>query len=257
MTDIRIVCAHDGVSTAQALMRLLGAEQHTVELSYGRDALDHLDATRASGAAVVLIWTRDAPTTLYMPQWSTRIDPARLIEIARAPKWPPRAGRRAPVIDFNAWNGLRGGPEWRALTDRLRAIARADEPVRPMQKHAAIALGAFSALAVGGAAWVRADTALHPSPTAPETNNLDDIAMVEADDGLGGPLQSFEPLSIEESDAQIFGPYAPRARRLGEHQTEELTQTQIAPPMRFERPSLIARIASYADPFLGRDDEVN
>lgn len=254
MTDICIVCAHDGVSTAQELMRLLGAEQHAVELRYGRDSLDHLEAARAHKAAVVLIWTRAAPTTLYMQQWASHIEPARLIEIARGSKGSQRPGRRAPVIDFSAWGGLRGGSEWRALTDRLRAIARADAPPRPPPKHAAIALGAFSALAVGGAAYVRVDHALNAPPMPLEANSMQDVAMIATDEGMGGPLQAFEPLSLDEGEALSFGPYA-RVRPLGEFHPGALAQTRVAPPMHFQRPTLMQRISSYAEPLLNGDDE--
>src|SRR5882757_7444175 len=100
MTDFRIVCAHDGLKTGEALMRLLSAEQFSCELAYGRPSLDHLENARESGEGVILVWSLDAPSALYMLQWAHSVDPARLAEVARARRSPKVANRVSPVIDF-------------------------------------------------------------------------------------------------------------------------------------------------------------
>ncbi|HRK65859.1 MAG TPA: hypothetical protein PLN53_15795, partial [Terricaulis sp.] len=119
MTAIRIVCTFDAAGAAEALMRLLAAEQHDVVISKGRQSLTELPAARSAKEAVVLIWSKDAHGVQYMRDWAAAIEPARLIEITRATISAP-VGRRAPTIDFTSWRGERGGRAWNALKERLR-----------------------------------------------------------------------------------------------------------------------------------------
>jgi hypothetical protein len=192
MIDIRIVCTHDAVTFAETLARLLGAEQHQVRVSYGRQSLHNLDAARALGEAVMLVWSYDAPSQHYMLEWARSIDPTRLVEVARAPG-APRLDRRAAVIDFANWRGERGARSWTALNDRLRAIARVLEPPKPPQKHAALALGLASVAAVGGAMFLRVNDTTQPMPGAGAQTAVIDAAM-----GVGGPLDAIEPSSVED-----------------------------------------------------------
>ena len=248
MTDVRIICAHDGVKTAQALMRLLEAEQHKVELCYGRPSLDHLEAARGAREAVILIWSLDAPSALYMLTWMQSIEPTRLIEIARTRRWPNSETRLGVVIDFSAWNGERGGPAWRALTERLRTIARALEPPRPPPLRAAMALGAVSVLAVGGAIFER----LH-APEAPPVTAQSNMAVAETtvleEDGRGGPTDVVEPDSYIESDLQ-FGHVLPHAALLEAPHSHTLVAPRLAPAMQFREASLLQRLAD-----LGRSNQ--
>ena len=58
MIDIRIVCTHDAVKTAQTLRRLLEAELHTVDVSFGRHSLDHFESALNSHEIALLIWSK-------------------------------------------------------------------------------------------------------------------------------------------------------------------------------------------------------
>jgi hypothetical protein len=192
MVDIRIVCTHDAVQFAENLMRLLGAEQQQVRLCYGRPSLDDIDRAEHAREAVLLVWSWDAPGQHYMREWSRRIEPARLIEIARAPG-APGSLRRAPVIDFTQWRGERGGRSWNILSDRIRTITRALEPPKPPPRQAALALGLAGIAAIGGALFVRvneAGEASAPSATVSIAQGAERI-------GVGGPVESVEPESIE------------------------------------------------------------
>ncbi len=191
MIDIRIVCTYDAVPFAEALTRLLGAEQHNVHLCYGRQALGELEAARGLREAVLLVWSYDAPGQHYMLEWARAIDPARLVEVARAPG-APRLERRAPVIDFATWRGERGARAWVALNDRLRAVARVLEPPKLAQRHAALALGFASVAAVGGAVFVRANDAFEPPAPVEMQARLPDAAV-----STGGPIEAVEPASLE------------------------------------------------------------
>ena len=94
MSAIRIVCTFDAEKTAETLARVLAAETHDVRVSMGRASLHELPEARSAQEAVILIWTLDARGAQYMRDWCDAIDPARLIELARAPTWP-RSKRRA------------------------------------------------------------------------------------------------------------------------------------------------------------------
>ncbi len=196
MINIRIVCTHDAVPFAEQLTRLLGAEQHNVRLSYGRQSQHELEAARDLREAVLLVWSYDAPSQHYMLEWARTIDPSRLVEVARAPG-APRLERRSPVIDFANWRGERGARAWMTLNDRLRAVARVLEPPKAPAMQAAMALGLVSVAAVGGAIFVRAnDTLEQPIPIEQQAQ------IADADDGMGGALELLEPPSIED-DIQV------------------------------------------------------
>jgi hypothetical protein len=123
MVDIRIVCARDAVRTAETLRRLLEAEQHRVDVSFGRHSLDQYTQALESGEIALLIWSANAPGAHYMFEWAERFDRRRIIEIADATGWP-EFKRAAPVIDFVGWNGTRGSKAWLALSERLRPFSR-------------------------------------------------------------------------------------------------------------------------------------
>lgn len=238
MINIRIVCTHDAVSFAETLARLLSAEEHLVRLHYGRHSLSELDAARASSDAVVLIWSKDAPSQHYMLEWMRGMDPVRLIEVARAPGAPARAERRAPVIDFANWRGDRGSRPWGALNERLRTVARALEPPKPPPKRAALALGLASIAAVTSAMFVRADQQqfVDVAPAAPEP------AVADVSDGaaMGGPLLAHEPASaVDPIQVRPVGARLPRI---------EITEPPDLPPLGtlaefdLREPTLLERI---------------
>ncbi len=206
MIDIRIVCTHDAAKLAETLTRLLEAEQHRVRLSYGRQALAGLEEARSSTDAVLLIWSPDARSQTYMLEWARNIDPARLVEIARTPDCPHIA-RKAPVIDFSNWRGERGGRAWQALNARLAAIHRALNPPKPPPRAAILGFGLATAAAMVGAVMVRMDNV-----SAPEANSTpaEEFAIIDAGDGVGGPLNAIEPASLDETDF-VGGPFVDAA----------------------------------------------
>lgn len=237
MTDLRIVCTHDAVNFAEALARLLVAEEHKVRVSYGRQSLHELEAAHAQGEAVMLVWSYDAPSQHYMLEWARTIDPARLAEVARAPG-APKINRCAPVIDFTHWRGERGARSWNALSERLRTIARVLEPPKPPPRHAALALGLASMAAVGGAVFLRVND--NPaSSTSVETQT----AAVEQNLGVGGPLHAAEPPSAE--DIRIF--VRPLGRNL--HPLAPVDGVDLAPigevaELDIRDPTLLERLQS-------------
>ncbi|GAN00282.1 hypothetical protein U91I_03947 [alpha proteobacterium U9-1i] len=198
MIDIRIVCTYDAVKTAQTLQRLLAAEDHNVELSHGRGSLSVFEETAQKRAAVLLIWSLDAPSAHYMLEWATRTDPTLLVEIARAPGALRIDGRKSAVIDFSNWSGERGGAAWRALVDRLRTVARATEPQKPPPLRAAMALGAASIAAVVGAVVTRVNDPLLPATetSAAASQELAEASTIEL--AQGGVLMPEEPASADD-----------------------------------------------------------
>lgn len=257
MIDVRIVCTYDALGAAQSIMRRLEAEQHKVELSYGRFSLAQLDTAREKNEAVLLIWSVDAPSALYMLQWAMGVEAGRLVEIARAPSWPPLERRRAPVIDFSGWGGERGGPAWRALTERLKHIERGG-PERPSAKTLA-AWGAAAGIAAAAAGVVGAQ--FLPQAEAPGTATAsmtpEQIAAATLGDapapgGSGGPLVA--PVSLDDA----FTPGAPSAhvRPLPPVRASALAPIpELAPETDFQGPSLMGRLIGLTDPFLRRDEE--
>lgn len=196
MIAIHIVCTHDGVELAETLTRLLEAEEHQVRVSFGRQSLRALDGVKDCDDAVILIWSADAPASHYMLEWARQIPQHRLIEVARAAGWP-KSARKAPVLDFTAWRGVRGARVWNALNDRLRVLTRALEPQRPPPRHAALALGAAGLAAVIGAVVVRVNMPDAPL-IDPESNEQTLIAYDDPSTGIGGPLRAIEPGSIDD-----------------------------------------------------------
>jgi hypothetical protein len=200
MIDVHVVCTYDARKLAETLIRLLEAEGHRARLTFGRQSLAQLEAAKSDDDAVLLIWSPDAPSQLYMLEWARNIDPVRLVEIALAPG-APRIVRKAPVIDFAAWRGERGARAWNALTDRLRAIARDLDPRSAIPpQRAAMALGLASLAAVGGAMWVRFDQAA-PTQQQQAAAPVETISTEDMDVAMGGPLDAIEPMSAEDLDA--------------------------------------------------------
>lgn len=247
MIDVRIVCTHDAVKLAETLMRLLAAEDHQVRLSYGRHSLEDLNDA-AESDAVLLVWSLDAPSAHYMLQWASRIQPDRLIEIARAPNWPRIEGRRAPVIDFSSWRGERGGRAWNALVERLRVVQRTLEPKGPPPRRAAMALGLVSAVAVGGAFIERVHDAFDLTPAPPPNESVIATAPEAAAprEGMGGPLQTIEPASIEDAALRVRS-VGPRAQHLQLPADLVLNDANAIPDITIEHErSLLQRIGSVA-----------
>ncbi|HVY83953.1 MAG TPA: hypothetical protein VG943_02390 [Caulobacterales bacterium] len=254
---IRIVCTHDAAKLAEDMQRRLSAEQHAVEISCGRQSLRQIGDARTLREAVILIWSLDAPSSHYMLQWSSSIEPNRLIEIARGRTMKSRAH----VIDFSAWEGERGGPAWRALEDRLRGITRATEPPKPPPRAAAMALAAISAVAVGDAVWLRVQDAHRPlaAPAlAEEPTPLPTVMQTAGIGGEGGPLHAAEPASSSPED--VFRAYhgqrvrpldAPRAGALA-----TVADADAAPSLVFQesRPGVLDRLTALAAPVTHRDE---
>jgi hypothetical protein len=245
MIDVRIVCTHDALKLAETLMRLLGAEEHQVRVSYGRQSLAELETAEAESDAVLLVWSLDAPSAHYMLQWAARIDPMRLVEIGRTASAHRIEGRRAPVIDFSTWRGERGGRAWNALVDRLRTVQRACEPKGPPPRRAAIALGLVSAAAVGGAMLMRSHDAFDTAPVAPQNDTVASTNI--AGDGIGGPLQAIEPASA--SDVELhFGPIGGHVSHMSLPPDLVLTEIEPAPQLEIPRQrSLLGRINDMTD----------
>lgn len=254
MIDVRIVCTHDAVKTAQALKRLLEAETYSADICYGRSSLALLEDARARREAVVLIWSVDAPTAHYMLQWAQAIEPSRLVEIARAHVDLPLHGKRAAMIDFSGWSeNQRGGVAWRALEDRLKQIARSFEPKKPVPWRAATALSATAAAAAFGAYAVRASyDGAHPLDPV-----YDGAPMAEnyAEGGRGGPAtRVFEPASMDDETQIRLRALAPLARPLEAPYTGELSDVApLADPMSFPEPTLMDRARAFAAPLMGED----
>ncbi len=194
MIDVHMVCSHDALKLAEMLMRLLEAEEHRVRLSYGRQALGALDEAAGSPDAVILIWSPNARAQTYMHAWAQRIEPRRLVELALGASDWPTIKRVAPVIDFTGWRGQRGARPWKALTERLHAVAGALGPHRAPTK-AMMAIGLAGVAAVASAVMTRPETPIeHLEVGAP----LEELTATDSHIGVGGPLTAIEPASIED-----------------------------------------------------------
>ena len=232
MTTIRIVCTFDASGAAETLARLLAAEQYEVAISRGRQSLEHLPAAKNAQEAVILIWSKDAPSAQYMREWADAIEPARLVEIGRAPNWP-HAPRRAPVIDFTNWRGERGGKAWHALKDRLRQVLMRWEPGKPAPLRAAAAIGMLSAAAVTSAFVVRINEAPEMVKTEPMPEQL--AAMFAHDPpfdavgGIGGGEYWIEPPSADEA-----GAFAPSRIRLRASDVAPLAERAPDPALAYQ-----------------------
>lgn len=243
MVDIRIVCARDAVRTAETLRRLLEAEQHRVEVSFGRHSLDQFTQALENNEVALLIWSANAPGTHYMFEWAERFDRRRIIEIADAPGWP-QLKRSAPVIDFVGWNGTRGSKAWVALSERMRPFSRVREIKTPPPRQAMMALGFAAAAAMVGAVVVRvnAGPAMLPTPTAEP-----DALHVSASDGVGGPLErapadAIEPASVEDI-VQIIPPRVSPLPQLHGAPTAPLVDLADLQRIEIRQPTLLERLA--------------
>jgi hypothetical protein len=237
------------------MMRLLAAEEHAVELCYGRASVAQLAGARTRNEAVLLIWSAGAPTAHYMTQWARSIDPDKLIEIASDDAWP-QISRRPNVIDFNAWGGERGGSAWRALTERLKAIARASEPPKPAPHRAAMVLALASVAAVAGALAERVYDAHHMIEAPPD--DLVAEGPLFSDEGQGGALIAIEPGAAEAGALRLSRPAA-LVQPLAPVDGYALEGGDAAPSMAFAQnnPSMLDRFTSFAAPFLRGDGDAN
>lgn len=239
MIDIRIVCAHDAVKLAEMLTRLLEAEQHRVRLSFGRQALSELEDARTSHDAVLLIWSPNARTQTYMLEWAGSIDPHRLVEIARGGDGPP-IRRLGAVIDFGQWRGERGARAWNALNDRLRAVARVLDPPKPPPRQALIGLGLASAAAIAGAVVVRVNDA--PQAPIATPTEMDAIAAIDPDLGVGGPLTALEPASLADDDPLLL--LLHDAEPIDTAPAPPLAETPDVLDLQLRDPTLVERLAA-------------
>ncbi len=242
MVDVRIVCARDAVKTAETLRRLLEAEQHRVDVSFGRHSLDQFTRALERGEVALLIWSANAPGTHYMFEWAERFDRRRMIEIADATGWPDMK-RATPVIDFAGWNGTRGSKAWIALTERLRPFARVREIKAPPPRQAMMALGLAAAAAMVGAVVVRVNAGPSTLPT-PEPQQ--DALHVSAGGGVGGPLErdpsdAVEPPSIEDVE-MIVAPHVAQMPQLHIASNEQIAELPEVKHIVLREPTLLERL---------------
>jgi hypothetical protein len=250
MIDVRIVCSHDAVKLAEMLTRLLEAEEHRVRLTYGRQALLELEDARETRDAVLLIWSPDARSQTYMLEWVRKIDPARLVEISRGANDFHPIKRLAAVIDFTNWRGDRGARAWKALTERLGAIARALEPPAPVPAKALMAVGFASMAAVAGAVMVRVNMPIEQTATpAP----LEEIAETDPASGVGGPLSAVEPASLD--DELLHVRHYPNLAPL-DAESDPLMPLVDYQEVELRDPTLLERIEAY-NPLRRRTNEAS
>jgi hypothetical protein len=197
MIDIRLVFTYDAKPLAETLTRLLEAEQHRVRLTFGRQSLAELEEAREERDAVVLIWSPDARSQIYMIEWANKIDRTRLVELARTGD-VPRTNRKAPVIDFTQWRGERGGRAWDALSARLHSIDTTLNPPKPVSKPAIAAMLMIAVAAMFGAVSERNRTA-HRVDTAEEPAPVETATVVTEGLERGGPIVAIEPASLDET----------------------------------------------------------
>lgn len=239
MIDIHIVCTYDARALAEGLTRLLEAEQHRVKLTVGQHAAAALETAKAERCAVLLIWSASALASQYMRVWADGIDPDRLVEIAAAPG-ALRLERRAPLVDFANWRGVRGARAWRQLTERLQEVARVLHPPKPAPaRTAALALGVAGVAAIGSlgisemraddaaAASQRADAAVEPLQEPPATTVL----------AVGGP---YIPIDDDETWAAAF--VAPEFAELDARAVTPLHDLEIIEPTELREPTLLERL---------------
>jgi hypothetical protein len=248
MTSVRIVCSYDGLEAAHTLGRVLAAEDYEVVVNHGRVAQEQLAAERDENEAVVLVWSPGAAGASYVLHWRTNVSASNLVEIAICEAWP-QYQRRWPVIDFSNWKGRRGSAAWRALTERLRNIDRANAPAKPAPWRAATALAAASAMAVGGALIVRVnDTTSHQITVAADDHSV----SVESFEGLGGPAgYGVEPAGADDPDV-VLGPVAPRLSPISTSQPALLRSPDLTPSYRARTEGLFGRIVQMTEPLLER-----
>lgn len=244
MKAVRIVCTFDAAGVADALMRVLAAEQNDVRISKGRLSLQDLPAARDAQEAVILIWSLGAPGSEYIQDWADAIPPARLVEIARTPSWPESKRRRAPVIDFTRWRGERAGKAWDQLKGRLRQVWNLWEPEEtpPLRAYASGALSIAAAMT--GVVLISLDDnapqVVKAEPTYDESARLfGPLLESDGDLGMGGVVEVIEPASVEDLTLA-----APRLRlRASEFDTVsdfetallEYSENDLRDPTLFER----------------------
>lgn len=255
MLDIKTVCTHDARKLAETLARLLEAEEHRVRVIYGRQSFGELEASRRNPReAVLLIWSPDAPSQTYMLEWARNIDPSRLVEIALAPGWP-RIARKAPVIDFAGWRGVRGARAWRALNERLRGVARAVDPPDSAPKRTAMAIGLAGVAAVGAALVARVDEtpATAPLPPSPPSQPVQAALSPpqheprEDTTGMGGPLDAVEPPSVDDLTLpESIRPLA-RTQMPARVELSDFEQPELRPPTLLERLSALNPLRRSGD----------
>ncbi len=252
MIDIITVSTHDAKKLASDLVRLLEAEEHRVRVISGRHAEAEIEAAKTSRDAVLMIWSKDAPSSSYMREWLLQSDATRLVEIATSQGWPERKDRKAQVIDFSSWRGERGGRAWNALNDRLRAVANVIDPPKPPAKHAAVALGLVSLAAVTIAIGVRSNEGGVVAPAAP-TQETQQSAQLEAPTvSVGGVTYTLEPASLEDLAA------VPNVRSLRAPPLNfapiEFIEFSDEPLPEVRDPTLMERLREF-NPLSGGDEE--
>jgi len=215
-----------------------------VSLCYGRQSLEHLAGARRGRALTLLVWSYEAPSAQYMIDWAAQSDPARRIEIALAPGWP-NVARQAPVIDFSAWNGERGGRAWNALTQRVRGIGVAMAPKKPPPKRPAIALAAASVAAVLGALFVRVHDVARPAPPEAQPDPLVAQAAPSPGDGVGGPILATEPASVDDLFAHLPALPAINAAAPTVTPLPDLIAPELTPSVQLRAPTLMERLAEF------------
>jgi hypothetical protein len=241
MADIRIICSHDALKTAEMLRRLLVAEEHKASIRCGRRSLEDLPAARRGEGPVLVIWSYEAPSAQYVLDWAHRIAPAQLVEIGVARGWPSIAGR-APVIDFSAWNGERGGRAWNDLSQRLRAVAKPTFVQRPPPRGAALVLAAASLAMVISAFFVRVHDVLRPSAAAPAAGPATAQIDPQPGDGVGGPVTDIEPASTNELYPDIAAAPAIEVGAPAVSATPLLSIPDLAPANALRAPTLLERL---------------
>lgn len=251
MIDIITVSTHDAKKLAGDLVRLLEAEEHRVRVISGRHAEAEIESAKTSRDAVLMIWSKDAPSSSYMREWLRQSDPTRLVEIATSQGWPERKDRKAPVIDFSNWRGERGGRAWNALNERLRAVANVIDPPKPPAKHAALALGLVSLAAVTVAIGVRANEgglpSIAPTHDAPQTAQLEAPTV-----SVGGATYALEPASLD--DLSIVPDVRPL--RVAPLDFEPIVFAELSdePLPEVRDPSFMERLREF-NPLAGGDEE--
>ncbi len=241
MIDIRIICTHDALKVAETLTRLLEAEQHRVQLTFGRQAMAALEDARNARDAVILIWSPDARSQTYMLEWARSIDAVRLIELARTSGWPT-IKRKAPVIEFAQWRGERGGRAWNALNERLRTVRDVLNPPKGPPREAVAAFTLGVAAAVVGALVVRVNAVEDITPEPMQ----EQMAALDTDDGLGGPLVALEPASLEEQVLR-FRP-APEVEPIAWEPAVPLAQVPEVTTPELRDQTLLERVAEFIPP---------
>jgi hypothetical protein len=229
----------------------LYAEEHRVRVISGRHSAAEIDTAKTSRDAILMVWSKDAPSSSYMRDWLRESDPSRLVEVATATGWPERKDRKAPVIDFSNWRGERGGRAWNALNDRLKAVANIVDPPKPPALHAAVGLGVASLAAVVVAIGVRTGEApvntpaLEPQQTA-QTLEAPTVAV-------GGAAYAMEPASLE--DLAMVPDVRPLRMPLVELTPEpEVASLRNAPLPEVRDPTLFERIRELNLPLPRGDD---